>query len=138
MARKKWYPEGYEKELALFVLMHKRVNKGYTTTSWPRNPIGFKAFIRCVGRIPLNMKRPSLGRKNHDKGYQPRNCKWQEYAENALEGSRLKKGRLKRSMRLKSLWSDKNYRRKMSKISKFDSSIRFRRKNGTFSAGAIR
>ena len=66
------------------------------------------------------------------------NCKWQEYAENALEGCRLKKGRETRSARLKILWADKKYRKRMSKICKDDSFIRARWPDGTFLRGAIR
>ena len=136
---KKWYPEGNEKELKLFIGMHKRIAKdSKLSTVWARSPNGFRSFMRSVGKIPTKMIRPSLGRKNHDKPYQPGNCKWQEYAENALEGSRLKKGRVTRSLRLKALWADKKYRKRMSKICKSDSLIRAREKDGTFSSGAIR
>lgn len=83
----------FPKEALAFLFMQHRVKHRKLTatgmsTVWPKTPKGFLAFLKYVGRIPDEMKRPTIGRKNHSKGYQPRNCGWQEYSENSAESAK--------------------------------------------------
>lgn len=72
----------YPFEVAAFHRMQDRVHRGYTTTTWARTLHGFWAFFKSVGPIPKNMKDPSLGRIDHSKGYQAKNCIWQDRRKN--------------------------------------------------------
>lgn len=98
----------FPKEALAFLYMQHRVKHRKLTatgmsTAWQRTPEGFLAFLKYVGNVPKSMKRPTIGRKNHSKGYQPGNCGWQEYSENCAESairnhigkSRAKKTRIK-------------------------------------------
>lgn len=87
ISNRKWPWDEYPREVAAFIAMQKRVQSGYTTTEWPRTREGFFVFLEYVGRIPRKMKWPSLGRKNHSKGYHPGNCMWQEFIENGQDAS---------------------------------------------------
>lgn len=49
---------------------------------------GFKRFMDEVGQIPDTMQRPSLGRRDHSKGYEIGNIFWQELSENCAENGR--------------------------------------------------
>ena len=64
---------------------------------------GFSRFMEEVGRIPEDMMRPSLGRKDHSIGYEPGNIFWQELSENCAEngyrsGSKAGKANLGRTL----------------------------------------
>lgn len=83
--RKKYPKEKYPREVASFRSMQARVAEGKSTASWPRTTEGFFAFLKCMGRVPKEMKDPTIGRKNHSKGYGPGNCKWQERSDNSKE-----------------------------------------------------
>jgi hypothetical protein len=80
------YPKDFLKERNTFIWMHDRVNAGFVPDIfWSRTREGFLAFLAYIGPIPKNMKKPSIGRKNHNKGYRPGNCAWQEHSENSGE-----------------------------------------------------
>jgi hypothetical protein len=46
---------------------------------------GLLAFHAEVGDVPAGMERPTIGRRDHAKGYEPGNMEWQEGAENERE-----------------------------------------------------
>jgi hypothetical protein len=80
------YPrKQYPHEVELFIGMHDRVKGGYSTTTWARSREGFFDFLSYVGKIPTNMKKATLGRKDHSKGYEPGNCFWQSQSDNTKE-----------------------------------------------------
>lgn len=77
---------GLSREHRSFKKMFGRVKEGRVPyCSWTYDSAGFENFINYVGRIPESMKRPSIGRFNHNDGYRPGNCAWQELSENIAE-----------------------------------------------------
>ena len=64
-----------------FRCMHKRG----TPNAFPKNISGFIDFIIYLGPVPSYMKKPSIGRIDHSKGYFPGNFEWQESRENSRE-----------------------------------------------------
>lgn len=109
------YPrDKYPREVRHFIAMQERVSVGYSTTVWPRTRKGFFQFLKYIGKIPEDMKKPSVGRKNHKKGYQPGNCAWQERSENSAEVWTRPGAKEKQSIRSKDIcekrWSDPNER----------------------------
>lgn len=77
------YPyKQYPREVIKFRAMLDRAHQGYCDTSWKRTTKSFWSFLKAVGPIPKHMKDPSLGRKDHSKGYLPGNVKWQDRREN--------------------------------------------------------
>lgn len=62
-----------------FKWMHDRCIRTGKRVDFPRTSSGFQAFVRELGPIPENMKRPSVGRKNHSKGYVYDNIVWERY-----------------------------------------------------------
>lgn len=87
---KKKYPhEDFPNEVKAFERMQGRVLvRKVTTTAWPRTTEGFYEFLACIGPWPTDMKKPSPGRRDHSKGYEPGNVFWQEWEENRLDGCR--------------------------------------------------
>lgn len=74
-----------------FVWMQDRVAAGLRRArvcEWPRTREGFLAFAKEMGSIPVGMKRPSVGRIDHDKGYVTGNVKWEEHSFNSWRGRR--------------------------------------------------
>lgn len=89
--KRKYPKKEYPREVRAFCQMHQRVKMGIAPSYyylWPRTTKGFMSFLKIVGKIPEKMIKPSLGRKNHSKGYTPTNCKWQETYENVIEALR--------------------------------------------------
>ena len=73
-------------ELQAFKGAHNRVLVGKAPSiEWPRTFEGFWLFLKEVGQIPPGMKKPSLGRKLHAKGYQTGNVEWEEHAANSIK-----------------------------------------------------
>jgi hypothetical protein len=69
-----------------FTRCHDRVRDGKVTEiSWPRTPEGFNAFRKEIGPWPKDMKKPSIGRIDHNKGYIAGNIRWEEYAINSVK-----------------------------------------------------
>lgn len=83
--RKKYPTEKWPREVSAFKGLQGRVRDGVTTTTWSRTTRGFNAFLKYVGPCPNDMKCPTIGRKDHEKGYQPGNCSWQEKSDNSRE-----------------------------------------------------
>ena len=81
------YPkEEFPVEVQAFKNLQQRVTLGRVPgTAWPRSLEGFYAFLACVGRVPKKMKRPTIGRRDHSKGYEPGNCDWQEWDDNVSD-----------------------------------------------------
>jgi hypothetical protein len=48
---------------------------------------GFKNFMSDIGPIPKDMIIPTVGRLNHDKGYEPDNFEWQSKSDNSRESA---------------------------------------------------
>lgn len=55
---------------------------------FPRTAEGFLLFAAEMGPIPESIKRPSVGRKDHDLGYIIGNIKWEEYSYNVWKQRR--------------------------------------------------
>ncbi len=82
---------GLDKELQAFKGCHNRVKCGKSPEiAWTRTLEGFAEFIKEIGPLPpgVLMKKPSVGRKDHAKGYVPGNIEWQEFNLN----SKLRRG----------------------------------------------
>lgn len=50
---------------------------------WPATRDGMLAFLAELGPVPDNISRPSVGRRDHSKGYEPGNIRWEEYNYNS-------------------------------------------------------
>lgn len=87
MTAKKYPKEFYPIECNRFEEFQKRVAKGQATTIWPRSTEGFLAFLSFIGTAPKDMIKPTVGRFDHSKGYEPGNCKWQSHSDNAKEAA---------------------------------------------------
>lgn len=73
-----------------FVWMHKRVRrKARLTTAFPRTRQGYMDFCKELGPIPRDMRRPSVGRRDHTYGYIHGNIFWEEYQTNVRKGERV-------------------------------------------------
>lgn len=77
------YKKDYPVHWSSFIGMYKRA----INTEFPRTLKGFKDFINYLGPVPKGMKKPTVGRSDHNKGYIKGNFKWQELSENSKEGS---------------------------------------------------
>jgi hypothetical protein len=67
-----------------FANMHKRG----TYTEFPRTVEGFIEFILYLGDVPLGMQSPTIGRKDHFKGYIRDNFEWQEFGANSRDATK--------------------------------------------------
>lgn len=76
--------------LVRFKGLHNRLRSSKLLTDFPRTLDGFIDFICYMGPVPLNMKKPTVGRKNHNIGYVKDNFEWQESLDNSTEiGKRI-------------------------------------------------
>lgn len=76
----------YAFELKCFSAMFDRVKCGQSPSiEWTRSKEDFLKFLRTVGAKPVHMKRPTIGRKDHFKGYGPRNVVWEEFSLNSAK-----------------------------------------------------
>lgn len=75
----------YPRHFAAFSSLHKRVELGRSTTDLPRNSEGFIQFLLEIGDLPVDMRKPSVGRKDHDLGYVRGNYEWQSLSDNSKE-----------------------------------------------------
>jgi hypothetical protein len=74
------------KELQAFKGCHNRVRDGKSPSiSYERNLRGFLHWLADIGPIPTDMIKPSVGRINHDFGYQPGNMQWEEHRFNSVK-----------------------------------------------------
>jgi hypothetical protein len=79
--------KSYPVHFVSFSNMHNRISDKNLETDFPRTYEGFKDFIEYLGDIPIGMKKPTIGRKDHSKGYIRGNFEWQEYSKNSLEST---------------------------------------------------
>lgn len=76
--------KGNEFVLQCFKGMHDRVRDGKSPSiQWERNQIGFEQFVAEIGLVPSDISRPSVGRKDHSKGYESGNIMWEEFTTNS-------------------------------------------------------
>src|SRR5579859_2477585 len=83
-------------ELQHFIGMHDRVRDGKAPSiEWPRNAAGFILFMEEVGVRPWWMKKPSIGRRDHKRGYVRGNIQWEEFVVNSVKrtGTRFARAR---------------------------------------------
>lgn len=71
-----------------FKWMQARCIRTNRRNDFPRTKIGFANFCKEMGPIPVGMKRPSVGRKNHNKGYVYGNIVWERYEYNVWKNRR--------------------------------------------------
>lgn len=65
-----------------FCWMQNRCKRNSRRTSFTRTSVGFAAFVAELGPIPERITRPSVGRKDHNKGYVYGNIVWEQYEYN--------------------------------------------------------
>ena len=75
------YPDHYRH----FCWVHNR--SGIVGTDFSDDASGLLEFIEEIGPYPLDMKRPTVGRRDHSLGYVRGNFAWQELRENAQENA---------------------------------------------------
>jgi hypothetical protein len=76
----------FSREVQAFKGMHNRVRDGKSPwVHWPRTLDGFVCFLREVGMSPKKMKKPSVGRSDHGRGYEPGNIVWEPHAVNSIK-----------------------------------------------------
>jgi len=66
--------------------MWDRVVEGMST-SFTRDRSGFLEFVEIIGSIPVNMVKPTIGRKDHTQGYVSGNIEWQSFFDNRSESA---------------------------------------------------
>lgn len=71
-----------------FKWMHDRCVNSKRQCDFPRTEKGYTEFCKEMGPIPEGMKRPSVGRKNHNKGYVYGNIAWERYEYNVWKNRR--------------------------------------------------
>lgn len=65
---------------------HDRVRDGKCPSIfWERNREGYLGFCKEIGPKPLDMQKPSVGRIDHSKGYEPENIRWEEHKFNSVK-----------------------------------------------------
>jgi hypothetical protein len=75
---------------------HGRVAGGKAPSIfWPRNGDGYAGFRAELGPKPVDGQKWSVGRIDHDKGYEPSNIHWQLFGENAREARKRAGARTK-------------------------------------------
>lgn len=76
----KIYGDVDRSRLQYFKGMHNRFMAGKCKEiDWHRNREGYEAFCKEIGPIPSWLMKPSVGRKDHSKGYVAGNIQWEEY-----------------------------------------------------------
>lgn len=72
--------------LQAFKGCHNRVRDGKCPSiAWPRTREGYIEFCAEIGLHPLGMAKPSVGRIDHRKGYEPGNIQWEEHRVNSVK-----------------------------------------------------
>jgi len=60
-------------------------NGGGCGTEFTDDNQGFLEFVEYIGPVPSHLRRPTIGRKDHTKGYVRDNFSWQEHSENCSD-----------------------------------------------------
>jgi hypothetical protein len=68
--------------------MHDRCRRSGRKCHWPRTREGYDQFFEEIGQIPRDIRRPSIGRIDHTKGYEPGNVRWEPFSYNAWKERR--------------------------------------------------
>lgn len=72
--------------LQYFKGAHDRVRDGKASRiEWERNREGYEAFCKELGPKPENMKKATVGRIDHSKGYVTGNIQWEEHYWNSIK-----------------------------------------------------
>lgn len=72
--------------LVAFKGCHNRVRDGKVCSIfWPRSRHGYLDFCEEMGPKPAHMVKPSVGRIDHSRGYEPGNVRWEEHAVNSIK-----------------------------------------------------
>ena len=72
--------------LVAFKGCHNRVRDGKVCSIfWPRSRQGYLDFCKEMGPKPTQMNKPSVGRIDHSRGYEPGNVRWEEHAVNSIK-----------------------------------------------------
>jgi len=78
---------------ARFRAFQKRSRSKGLSVSFSDDASGLLLFIEDIGPVPEGMVKPSVGRKDHSKGYESGNFSWQSYSDNVRESnSRTRSG----------------------------------------------
>jgi len=75
----------FPRHLGHFKEMLKRSKKYSRECDFDRSASGFLLFVEHIGPYPEDMIRPTVGRKDHSKGYVYGNFEWQTLEENNRE-----------------------------------------------------
>lgn len=71
-----------------FRYMQNRCRKDNRKCDFSCTENGFQEFVLEMGPVPSFIKKPSVGRSNHDIGYVKGNLKWEEYKFNVWKARR--------------------------------------------------
>jgi hypothetical protein len=79
----------YPQHFSSFWNMHTRSRRKGLEVAYDfrRNFQGLANLVECVGPVPSEMKSPTVGRRDHGRGYVPDNIAWQDRAENSREAA---------------------------------------------------
>lgn len=80
------YSKLLPKELQAFKGCQNRVRDGKCHfVAYPRTLEGFLQWLGDIGPIPKGLVKPSVGRIDHSKGYEPGNMQWEEHRFNSFK-----------------------------------------------------
>ena len=91
MAKAPWFgelPKLYPDHYKHWHWMWDRITRGVCDTDLTRDKSGFLLFVEEIGEYTSDMKRPTVGRKDHSIGYLLGNFAWQENVDNIAEMSK--------------------------------------------------
>lgn len=71
-----------------FKKLHGRSRASGLEVDFPYSMEGLVDFILYIGPVPTGMVRPTVGRRDHDRGYVRGNFRWQEHSENSSESGK--------------------------------------------------
>jgi hypothetical protein len=79
--------DGLDRDLLRhFIYMFNRVHMGKAPyIKWPRTKEGFYAFVKEVGPKPSDGQKWSIGRIDHEKGYEEGNVRWELFLYNSVK-----------------------------------------------------
>lgn len=80
--------------------------------------LGSMLLLKRLGKVPKNMKKPTVGRKDHSKGYIPGNIMWQEWLENCAHDDPYSNEKLSKALKGRSYSKETLYKMSIAKIGK--------------------